>query len=77
MRIEIAEAVLLDAHHELSLQELAALSGLALARTACRLRRDFDLDAGGLALALRLLERIRGLEAQLEALRARMPHRYR
>jgi len=46
---------------------------LTIARTALRLRNDFDLEPGGLALALSLLGRIRDLEAQLRALRARMP----
>lgn len=48
---------------------------LVVARTACRLRRDFDLDTQGLALALTLLERIHELEAQLSDLRARVPGR--
>jgi len=46
---------------------------LALARTASRLRNDFDLDVNGLALTLRLLNRIRELEAQLLDLRAQSP----
>jgi chaperone modulatory protein CbpM len=46
---------------------------LVIARTACRLRNDFDLDSGGVALALTLLERIRALEAQLRAVRAQIP----
>jgi hypothetical protein len=46
---------------------------LVTARMACRLRNDFDLDSGSLALALTLLERIRALEAQLRALRAQTP----
>jgi chaperone modulatory protein CbpM len=50
---------------------------LTVARTACRLRNDFDLDAGGLALALRLLERVRELEGELRALRAQFPRRWR
>ena len=50
---------------------------LVIARTACRLRDDFDLDAGGLALALKLLERIHDLEARLRALDAQLPRRYR
>jgi chaperone modulatory protein CbpM len=50
---------------------------LVLARTACRLRDDFDLDADGLALTLRLLDRIRSLEAQLRALDAQFPHRHK
>ena len=47
---------------------------LALACSAARLRRDFDLDENGLALAWRLLERIRELEAELNDLRAQVPH---
>lgn len=50
---------------------------LILARTACRLRDDFDLDTSGLALALRLLDRIHGLEAQLRALHAQFPRHHK
>ena len=50
---------------------------LVTARMACRLHNDFDLDAGGLALTLALLERIRKLEAQLRALHAQFPQRHR
>lgn len=50
---------------------------LITARMAQRLRNDFDLDAGGLALTLSLLERIRELEAQLRALHAQFPQRYK
>jgi chaperone modulatory protein CbpM len=49
---------------------------LMLARTTARLRTDFDLPASGLTLAARLLERIRELETEVQALQARMP-RYR
>jgi hypothetical protein len=103
MRIEITEALWLDASDQLTLAELAELSGLPqdllhqlielnalppagaaatfgadcldLARTACRLQRDFDLDADALALALHLLGRIRDLEEELRALRAQFPQR--
>jgi chaperone modulatory protein CbpM len=47
---------------------------LALVRTASRLRNDFELDANGLTLTLRLLARIRELEAELNDLRAQWPH---
>ena len=50
---------------------------LVTARMARRLRNDFDLDAGGLALTLTLLERIRALEAQLRALHAQFPQRHK
>ena len=46
---------------------------LVVARSASRLRKDFDLDAQGLALAVALLERVRDLEEQLRDLRARLP----
>ncbi len=46
---------------------------LALARAASRLRNDFDLDVNGLTLTLRLLHRIRELEAELHELRAQSP----
>ena len=52
-------------------------SSIVAARTASRLRRDFELDAHGIALALTLLDRIRDLEAQVQDLLARMPHRLR
>jgi chaperone modulatory protein CbpM len=44
-------------------------------QTAGRLRADLELDAQALALALTLLERIRGLESQLCDLRAQLPRR--
>jgi chaperone modulatory protein CbpM len=50
---------------------------LVTARMACRLRNDFDLDAGGLALTLTLIERIHALEAQLRALHAQLPQRHK
>ncbi len=50
---------------------------IAAARVAARLRRDFELDTRALALALALLERIEGLEAELRAVRAQLPCRFR
>ncbi|HTE15609.1 MAG TPA: chaperone modulator CbpM, partial [Burkholderiales bacterium] len=46
---------------------------LALVRAASRLRSDFDLDANGLTMTLRLLNRIRELEAELDEVRAQSP----
>ena len=43
---------------------------ISTVRTAGRLHDDFELDANALALALRLLERIRELESQLRESRA-------
>jgi chaperone modulatory protein CbpM len=46
---------------------------VTMARTACRLRDDFELDTRGLAVALRLLERVRDLENEVARLRAQSP----
>ena len=46
---------------------------IALARTAVRLRHDFELDASSVALALCLLDRIHDLESQLRTLHAQLP----
>ena len=46
---------------------------LALVRAASRLRSDFDLDANGLTLTMRLLSRIHELEAELHQVRAQLP----
>jgi hypothetical protein len=46
---------------------------LTAARTAARLRADFDLQPSGLALALTLLERVHTLEAQMRNLQALLP----
>lgn len=46
---------------------------LGIARTARRLRDDFDLGAQGLAVALTLLERVRDLEERLRQLDAQLP----
>ncbi len=48
---------------------------IVIARTACRLRNDFELNAQGMALALSLLDRVHDLETQLRELRARLPQR--
>ena len=46
---------------------------VTVARTACRLRDDFELDTRGLCVALRLLERVRTLEEEIGRLRAELP----
>src|SRR5437899_2890012 len=46
---------------------------LIVARSARRLRQDFDLDPHAVALVVALLERVRDLEEELRDLRARLP----
>ena len=48
---------------------------IVAARTACRLRRDFELDAHALAVVLTLLDRVEDLEAEVRHLRANLPRR--
>ena len=50
---------------------------IVAARTACRLRNDFELEPHGLALALSLLERVQELEAEVNHLRAALPRMLR
>jgi chaperone modulatory protein CbpM len=47
-------------------------SWIVVARTAGRLRRDFELDAHSLSVVLRYVQRVDALEAELRALRARL-----
>lgn len=106
MEIELTEVLWMDQYQELSLADLAKLSGLSeaelselvdcgaivptntdsadwifdagclvVAKTACRLRNDFELDTQGLAVALTLLARIHNLETQLHDLRTQLPGR--
>lgn len=48
---------------------------LVVAKTACRLRNDFELDTQGLSVALTLLARVHNLETQLHDLHAQLPGR--
>ena len=50
---------------------------LVVARSARRLRKDFELDPHGVALVVTLLERVRDLEAELRDVRAKLPQRQR
>jgi hypothetical protein len=46
---------------------------VTVARTACRLRDELELDLPSLGVALRLLERVRDLEDELARVRALLP----
>lgn len=77
----LREAELLDLVHSGALPVRDSSGGslvfsgrvVTMARTACRLRDDFELDTRGLAVALRLLERVRDLEGEISRLRAQLP----
>ncbi len=46
---------------------------ISVARTASRLRDELELDMAGLGVALRLLDRVRGLEEEIARLHALLP----
>src|SRR5262245_49361428 len=46
---------------------------IRVARTACRLRDELELDMTGLGVALRLLDRVHELEDEISRLRALLP----
>lgn len=54
-------------------QHMFSAVSITVARTARRLRDDFELEPHGVAVLLAYLDRIRELEAQLRALQARLP----
>jgi chaperone modulatory protein CbpM len=54
-------------------QWVFGLRSLTIARTARRLREDFELEPHGAVLLLVFAERIRRLEEELRDLRARLP----
>jgi len=54
-------------------QWVFGIRSITVARTARRLREDFELDPHGVALLLAFLDRIRDLERELSDLRARLP----
>lgn len=48
------------------------LEAVALVRTACRLQQELELDPHAVGVVLELLQRVRTLEDELNALRARL-----
>ncbi len=87
MKIEMTEVRWVDQHAACTLAGLEspaagteprfAAECLVTVRAVGRLRRDFDLDAHGVSVALALIERIEALERQLRAVRAQLPDRAR
>ena len=83
-RLEVDQAVAAEVHELVQIGALPAQSAaggafvfsarvVTVARTACRLRDELELDLPSLGVALRLLERVRDLEEELERVRALLP----
>jgi chaperone modulatory protein CbpM len=71
--IELAQGGAIPVHEVHGTQYTFSARVIGVARTACRLRDELELDIAGLAVALRLLERVRGLEEEIARLRALLP----
>jgi len=74
--IELANAGVLEPVDVTASQWSFSAANIALARTGCRLRTDFDLDLDALTLALQLIRQIRSLETELQRIKARVPGTY-
>jgi chaperone modulatory protein CbpM len=48
------------------------LETISLVRTACRLQQELELDPHAVGVVLELLQRVRALESELDALRAQL-----
>jgi ABC-type taurine transport system substrate-binding protein len=70
---ELVDYGVLTPADEATSQWVFSVQSITIARTARRLREDFELDPHGVALLLAYLDRIHELEAELCALRAQLP----
>jgi len=67
--LELIETLV--AHGALPAEPTHAAESVVIVRRARRLRDDFELDSNGFAVAVSLLRRMRALEQEVDALRAR------
>lgn len=70
---ELVEYGALTPADEAAGQWVFSVRSITVARSARRLREDYELEPHGVALVLAYLDRIRELEAQLRALQAQLP----
>ena len=71
--LELVDYGALSPAHATEGQWAFSVHSISVARTARRLREEYDLEAHGVALVLAYLDRIHDLEAELCALRAQLP----
>ena len=71
--LELVEYGALTPADDTAGQWMFGVQSITIARTAHRLREDFELEPHGVSLLLAYLDRIRELEAQLRTLRAQLP----
>lgn len=71
--LELVHTGVIPARESTSVGYTFSARVVTIARTACRLRDDLELDVRGLGVALRLLERVADLESEIARLRAQLP----
>ncbi|MGH8850930.1 MAG: chaperone modulator CbpM [Casimicrobiaceae bacterium] len=71
--LELVDCGALSPFAEAAEQRMFTVHSVSIARTARRLRDDFELAPHGVAVLLAYVDRIRELESQLRALQARLP----
>ncbi|MGH8800640.1 MAG: chaperone modulator CbpM [Casimicrobiaceae bacterium] len=71
--LELVDCGALSPFAEAAGQRMFTVHSVSIARTARRLRDDFELEPHGVAVLLAYVDRIRELESQLRALHARLP----
>ena len=71
--VELAHAGAIPANDAQGGTYTFSASVVSVARTACRLRDELELDMAGLGVPLRLLDRVHGLEEEIARLRALLP----
>ena len=71
--LELVHGGAIPAREEQGGAYLFSAQTIRVARTACRLRDELELDMTGLGVALRLLDRVRALEDEIARLRALLP----
>jgi chaperone modulatory protein CbpM len=69
---ELVELGVFEARRGESEEWIFSANSVSVARTAFRLRSDFDLNTSGIALALAYLEKIEALQARLRELECRI-----
>ena len=71
--LELVDCGALTAFEDAPGHRVFSWRSITVARTARKLREDFDLEPHGVALLLQYLDRIRTLEEELRRLRAQLP----
>lgn len=75
--LELVQGGVIQAHEVHGASYTFSARVIGVARIASRLRTELELDTAGVGVALRLLERVHDLEAEIAQLRAQLPRGHR